>query len=361
MRRACRRGDLLPLGEVAANRVEVAVAAHRRIGEIGERPAADERMEGDARGVEDPNEVLVRLAEPLSGKRQPASREGGEGKHRVRPQRDEHRLGLGDQALGGLVLALLRTCDRLGEPRGHHVPQRADLLRDPRTFGRARDRLAYRAAMKVGPCLEHERVGEQAQPPLRPERPRPLPGGREVASVSAQTDDAATPTSNSCSGSDMPTGDSRSTCSTTCLPLPIGSINPRTHKRTGVVGRHRDLVGDRGNLSPRLVVQPLPVGAHGDRGERLEGSSPLTAVHQLARDSREVADRGRARPRALGQLQVERGDRVFGSREADLLRRPEQTHALSRTAELARQVACEEEPLCAALRVGGQLCGALEG
>ena len=136
---------------------------------------------------------------------------------------------------------------------------------------------------------------------------------------------------------------------------------PQDIQADGVVGRDRDLVGDRGNLSPRLVVQPLPVGAHGDRAERSEGSLSLTAICQLARDPREVADRGRARPRALGYLQVERGHRVFGRRKADLLRRSEQTHAVARTAELARQVACEVEPLCAALWFDGQLCGALEG
>ena len=83
MRRGRLSGDLFPLGEVAANCVEVAVASNCRIGQIGERPAADEGMERDARGVEDPNEVLVRVAEPLAGKRQPAARECGEGEHRV--------------------------------------------------------------------------------------------------------------------------------------------------------------------------------------------------------------------------------------------------------------------------------------
>jgi Metallo-beta-lactamase superfamily len=150
------------------------------IGEIGECPTADERMERDARRVEDPNEVLIRLAEPLSGKRQPAARECSESKHRVCPQRDEQRLRLGDQALGGLVFTLLRTCDRLGEPCGHQVPQRAGLLRDSRTFGRTRDRVAHGSAMKVGPCLEHERAGEQAQPPLRPCGGGSRAGGMEV-------------------------------------------------------------------------------------------------------------------------------------------------------------------------------------
>src|SRR5690242_7617536 len=32
---------------------------------------------------------------------------------------------------------------------------------------------------------------------------------------------------------------------------------------TGVAGRERDLVGDRRNLSSRLVVQQFPVGAYG--------------------------------------------------------------------------------------------------
>src|SRR6476660_1509695 len=109
MRRGRRLRYLLPLGEVAADRVQVAVAAYRRVGEIGERPAAHERMERGARGVEDSNEVLERLAEPLSGKREPPSCQGGKGEHRVRPQRDEQRLGVGDQPLGSLVLALLRT------------------------------------------------------------------------------------------------------------------------------------------------------------------------------------------------------------------------------------------------------------
>src|SRR4051812_37308039 len=53
VRRGRRLRDLLPLGEVAADRVEVAVAAYRRVGEIGERPAADEGMERGALGVED--------------------------------------------------------------------------------------------------------------------------------------------------------------------------------------------------------------------------------------------------------------------------------------------------------------------
>ena len=58
---------------------------------------------------------------------------------------------------------------------------------------------------------------------------------------------------------------------------------------------------------------------------------------------------------------MERGHRVFGSRKPDLLRRSEQTHAVARPAELARHVACEVEPLCAALWFDGQLCCALEG
>jgi hypothetical protein len=130
MGRRRRRRDLLPLGEVAAESIQVAIAPYCSVGEIGERPAADERMERGARGVEDPNKVLVRLAEPLSGERQPASGQGGKGKHRVCPEGDEHGLGIGDQALGGLVIALLRACDRLGKSCGDHIPKRADLLGD---------------------------------------------------------------------------------------------------------------------------------------------------------------------------------------------------------------------------------------
>ena len=272
-------------------------------------------MERDARGVEDPNEVLVRLAEPLSGERQPAARECGEGKHRVRPQRDEQRLGLGDQALGGLVFALLRTCDRLGEPCGHHVPQRADLLRDSRTLGRTGDRLAHGSADEGRPTPRTRACGRAGSAAPARERPRPLPGGREAPDSRPRRTRPRRRLRRAAPGRTCRQGTGVATCSTTCLPLPSGSIDPRTYKRTGVVGRDRDLVGDRGDLSSRLVVQPLPVGAHGDRAERSEGSLALTAVCQLARDPREVADRGRARPRALGYLQVERGHRVFGRQE----------------------------------------------
>jgi hypothetical protein len=52
---------------------------------------------------------------------------------------------------------------------------------------------------------------------------------------------------------------------------------------------------------------------------------------------------------------------MLGSGKPDLLRRSEQAHTVTRTAELARQVAGEVEALCAAQRFGGQLCGALVG
>src|SRR4029077_3680351 len=61
------------------------------------------------------------------------------------------------------------------------------------------------------------------------------------------------------------------------------------------------------------------------------------------------------------QLQGEGGHRVFSSREADLHCRSEQTHAFARAAELACEVACAVKPRCAALWLGGQLCGSLEG
>src|SRR5262249_50834264 len=72
IRRRCPRSDLLPLGEVAVDALEVAVAPYRSVGEVGEHPAAVEPMERSAFVVEDPNEVLVRLPKPLSGERQPA-------------------------------------------------------------------------------------------------------------------------------------------------------------------------------------------------------------------------------------------------------------------------------------------------
>src|SRR5579859_6726529 len=57
---------------------------------------------------------------------------------------------------------------------------------------------------------------------------------------------------------------------------------------------------------------------------------------------------------------MERGNRVLGSRKADLLRRSEQAHAVARTPDLAREVAGKEEPLCAALWFGGQLRRSLQ-
>jgi hypothetical protein len=159
----------------------------------------------------------------------------------------------------------------------------------------------------------------------------------------------------------MPTGDKRPIFLDDLFAPAEWIDRPQDVQPNGVVGREHDLVGNACNLSPRVVVEALPVGAHGDRAERMEGSLPLTAICQLARDPREVTDRGRARPRAVGYLQMERGHRVFGRWKPDLLRGSEQAHAFARTAELARQVACEVEPLCAALWFDGQLCGALEG
>ena len=52
---------------------------------------------------------------------------------------------------------------------------------------------------------------------------------------------------------------------------------------------------------------------------------------------------------------------MFGSGKAGLLRRPKEAYAVIRTTQLVRQVAGEKEPVCAALRVGGQLSGSLEG
>ena len=108
---------------------------------------------------------------------------------------------------------------------------------------------------------------------------------------------------------------------------------PQDAQAAGSSAGSCDLVGDRGNLSARLVVQPLPVGAHGDRGERLEGSlpSPLSASSRAIRaKSRIVAEPDHVLS-AISRM--ERGHRVLGSRKPDLLRRSEQTHAVARTAE----------------------------
>ena len=165
------------------------------------------------------------------------------------------------------------------------------------------------------------------------ERPRPLPGGTEAPDSRPRRTTPRRRPAKSCSGSDMPTGDRRATCSTTCLPLPSGSINPRTYRRTGIVGRERDLVGNRGNLSSRLLVQPLPVGAHGDRAERLEGSlpSPLSASSRAIRAKSRIV----AEPDHVLSAISRWNEAIACSagRKADLLRRSEQTHAVARTAD----------------------------
>jgi hypothetical protein len=158
----------------------------------------------------------------------------------------------------------------------------------------------------------------------------------------------------------MPTGDRRAMCSTTCLAPAERIDQPQTSQADGVVGRDADLVGDRGNLSPRLVVQPFPVGAHGDRAERWRARS-LLAIHELARD------RAKSRIVAEPDHVLSANSRWNEAIAFSAAGRPIRSAALSkrtpvaRTAELACEVACAVKPRCAALWLGGQLCGSLEG
>jgi hypothetical protein len=161
----------------------------------------------------------------------------------------------------------------------------------------------------VGPGLERERVSEQAQPTLRPSAGGrgPEEGERQILCPDRRRRGADLEellrVRDACRGqaSDLSND----------LFGPAERIDrPEDVEAGGVVGRNRDLVGDRGNLPPRLVVESLPVGAYGDRVERFDGPFALAAVRQLTGDPREVADHGRARPRALGYLQIERGHRA---------------------------------------------------
>src|SRR4029078_10422861 len=71
------------------------------------------------------------------------------------------------QAFGRFALALFCTCNRLGDPGGHHVPVRTDLLRDSRSLRRTRNRIAYGSAAYLGPRLEREGLEEEVHPPVR--------------------------------------------------------------------------------------------------------------------------------------------------------------------------------------------------
>ena len=97
MRRTRVRRDLLPLAQKSANQVEVAVAAHGRIDEVGERPAAYVGLVGSVRGIEDARKIVIRLAWALSCESRSAARKRDQRELRVGAHRQKRRLGLGDQ------------------------------------------------------------------------------------------------------------------------------------------------------------------------------------------------------------------------------------------------------------------------
>ena len=169
------------------------------------------------------------------------------------------------------------------------------------------------------------------------------------------------PTSNSCSGSDMPTGDRRAVRSTTCLPLPSGSINPRTPaggpgRRPGARSRRRSRRSRAASCRPvvprrrarppcrapgRRSPSPLSASSRAIRAKSRIMTEPDHVLSAISRWNEAIASSAAGRPICCGAS--------------------EQPHAVTRTAELARQVSREVAPLCAAPGFGGQLCGSLEG
>ena len=59
------RGNRLPLVHDPRHLLEVAVAVQRRVRQVRQRPAADELLVGGVPWIEDPQQVRVRLGEPL--------------------------------------------------------------------------------------------------------------------------------------------------------------------------------------------------------------------------------------------------------------------------------------------------------
>ena len=124
-----------PLAQEPVHDLAVAVALKGRVGEVGQHPAADELLVGGVVRVEDPKQVRVRLGEALVRERLPAACQRDQREQRVRPERQEHRLGRADEPLGGLVRAHLDGRDRLCELSDDDVPDLAGFLRQPHALG----------------------------------------------------------------------------------------------------------------------------------------------------------------------------------------------------------------------------------
>jgi hypothetical protein len=115
----CARGCCYrtPLEQDLVHDLAVTIAKTGRVGEIGQRPTADELLECDVVRVEDPQQVRERLGEALVGKRLSAACQRDQREKRVRPERQERRLGRVDELLGGLVRATPRSAREVGGRR----------------------------------------------------------------------------------------------------------------------------------------------------------------------------------------------------------------------------------------------------
>ena len=120
MRRRRVRRDLPPFAEEAAHQVDVAIAVHRGLRQVGERPAADEGLVCSVGGGEDADQVDVRLARPLGCQGRSAARQRDQREQRVGAHRQQRRLCSGDQSFSRLFLAQLGGRDRMGEVRDQH-------------------------------------------------------------------------------------------------------------------------------------------------------------------------------------------------------------------------------------------------
>ncbi len=86
----------------------------------------------------------------------------------------------------------------------------------------------------------------------------------------------------------------------------------------GFVRRPREPFPDLCEISPRLVVNVLPVSAKSDRLERLERLILMAGFGELLCDAGEASNRGRTRPRRLERLDLKGGQRALVQRKAEL-------------------------------------------